>query len=105
MQKSQTSQKPQGLSNTQESAEANGKENYPLITREKIPNTPFWIIGYEEKGYHITWGRYRFNENPINTEEECYIWYHENLWEITTHMIAIGLANHEELHHGSNQPK
>lgn len=89
----------------QPSTETENKENSPLITREKIPNTPFWIVGNPEKGYKITWGKYTFNDEPLKTEDEGYVWYHENLWEITMHMIAIGLLNHEAIHHGTNQPK
>lgn len=31
----------------------------PLYEREQIINSPFWVIGNPDEGYHITMGKYK----------------------------------------------
>lgn len=90
MQNSVTNQKQEEQSNGHTSTEIDNKENSPLIEREKIPNTPFWIVGNEERGYKLTWGKYTFMDEPAKTMEDTYEWYVTHMWEITMHLIAIG---------------
>lgn len=92
MHDSQTQTKHMDISNTPKSAETKDKENYPLIEREQIENTPFWIVGNDEIGYKLTWGKFTFNDEPLKTKEECAEWFKVNQWTIILHMIAIGIA-------------
>lgn len=90
MQHSQTSHEQEQSWNTQNSVNTDNNSNSTLIEREKIPNTPFWIVGNTEIGYKLTWGKYTFMDEPAKTIDEAYIWYTEHPWEITMHLIAIG---------------
>lgn len=91
MQRSQTTTKQQASLNTQSSADTEGKENSPLLTREPIEKTPFWIVGNDEIGYKITWGKYSFNEQPLK-KEDVQTWWEHNQWKIILHLIAIGIG-------------
>lgn len=82
--------------NTQSPADTNDKENYPLLTREQIELTPFWIVGNKDLGYKITWGKYTFNDEPLTTIDEANGWYLTNMWTITLHLIAIGIQASKE---------
>lgn len=90
MQNIQTNKERMEQSNTQSHADTNDKENYPLLTREQIEQTPFWIVGTEEIGYKITWGKYTFNDEPL-PKNQIKQWYDDNQWTIILHMIAIGI--------------
>lgn len=81
------------------------KESYPLLTREPIEGTPFWITGNEEIGYKITWGKYNFNNEPLKSQEEAMQWLADHTWDIVLNLIAIGLKLYEETKDGSNLPK
>lgn len=90
MQHSKTTIKPKEQSSIQSSTDTNDKENYPLLTREQIEKTPFWIVGSEEIGYKITWGKYTFNDEPLK-KENVKTWWDDNQWQIILHVIAIGI--------------
>lgn len=96
MQNTKTKLEQREQLNTQSNADTNDKENYPLLTREQIEHSPFWIVGNKELGYKITWGKYTFNDQPFPTLDETISWYATHHWEITMQLIAIGFKIAEE---------
>lgn len=40
-----------------------------LIERYQIPGSPYWVIGDEEKGYYLRFGKYKFTENMQSIQE------------------------------------
>lgn len=99
MQNSQTQHGQGGSFNTQSEQETENKESYPLLTRNKIPNTEFYVVGNKDIGYKVTWGKYSFNDTPLETEEKAIQWSWENHWKIILHVVAIALIQHEDKHH------
>jgi len=93
MQNLQTSAKQEEKSNIQNSVETPNKENYHLIERIKIENTPFEITGNKEIGFKFTWGRFNLSEK-MQTEEEVIKWAEEHHWEITMSMVHIYIENY-----------
>lgn len=89
MKNTQHTREQQDLLNTQSATDTKDKESSPLLTREPIKKTPFWIIGNDELGYKITWGKYSFNDEPLK-KEEVKKWWDDNQWKIILHLIAIG---------------
>lgn len=92
MQNSQTQQKQKDVSNTQKYVDTNDKENYPLVERIPIDNTPFIIIGNLELGFKVTFGKYSFNDEPFKTIEETLEWFDLNQWTVIIHLIAVGVT-------------
>ena len=88
-----TEQKEQ--STTPSELDTKNTKNYPLLKRNPLNNTPFWIVGSDEIGYKLTWGKFSFNDEPLPTEGDLKKWYSEHKWDITLHLIAIGLASVE----------
>lgn len=43
--------------------------NSELMHREQIPNTPFWILGNQEKGYFLAIGKNKCTVNYPTIEE------------------------------------
>lgn len=86
---------------SQSGAETENSKNSPLMIREQIPNTPFYIVGTQETGYWITWGKFRFNEELIPDDPALDLadiaqeWILNHQWEITLHLIAIAMAANE----------
>lgn len=97
-------QKQKEQQNTHTNVDTDNSKNYPLLTRDQIPNTPFWIVGNEEKGYKLTWGKYTFTTEPHKTINEAVNWYETHPWEITMHLIAIGFKIADDALKGTNQP-
>ncbi|AXH73228.1 MAG: hypothetical protein [Microviridae sp.] len=65
----QTSKKMSEQLHTQLNTNETIKENsLPLIEREQIPGTPYWIIGNEEQGYFLQFGKYKLTENYSEKE-------------------------------------
>jgi len=81
-------------------ADQNNSKNYPLLTRDDIPYTPFKIVGNEELGYNIIFGRYKFNPEPLKTKTEAHEWFEHSTWDVIMHLIAIGITadKHDEKH-------
>lgn len=75
------------------SAETDNKENYPLIERITVENTPFNIVGNKEVGYKLTWGRFNLTDK-MKTEEEVRNWQLDNRWDITMKLIHIYVENY-----------
>lgn len=86
-------QQPQDISQSKEDTE--NSKSYPLLTREPLQKTPFWIVGSEEIGYKLTWGKFTFNDDALPTQNKVVEWYEENKWQIILHLIAIGIASIE----------
>lgn len=87
---------PQGQGeklNGPNSTDTNNKENYPLLERIEIKDTPFVITGNKEIGYKLTWGRFNLTDK-MNTEEEVLEWGEKHHWEITMGMVHIYIENY-----------
>lgn len=73
------------------------KPSKPLFEREQIPNTPFWIIGNPEVGYHITMGRYKITYSEMHADDIIQAmtiakgWLENNKWDVilTVALCAI----------------
>lgn len=95
MQPSQTTTKHAEQLSIQSSHETEKQPNYPLLTREPLETTPFWIVGSEETGYKLTWGKFTFNDEPLKTKLDVKMWYSDHMWDIVLHLIAIAQATIE----------
>jgi len=100
----QTMQKQKEQPITFTNVDTDNSKNYPLITRDQIPNTPFWIVGNEEQGYRIVWGKYTFTQEPHKSIDEAVVWFDTHQWEVTLHIVSIAMKIASDLEHGKNQP-
>ncbi|AXH76649.1 MAG: hypothetical protein [Microviridae sp.] len=91
MQNSQTKLKHQAISNVSSEPDTDNKENSRLLTREPIEKTPFYIVGNDEIGWKITWGKYALSE-IIEMRTEADRWLENNHWEATLQMIQIAFT-------------
>lgn len=105
MQNSKTSTEQREKLHGQNSTDPEIKESYPLLTRDEIQYTPFHVVGNEEIGYKVTWGKYNFMDEPVKTIEEAEKWLALHQWEVTMMLIAIGFKIAGEHEQGANQPK
>lgn len=111
--KSEKANMPNSTTYREQLAQSNGrtleenpiKESSPLLERLEFVDTPFHAVGNPEIGWKLTWGKYTFNDEPLKTLEELTDWYNKHTWEITLHLIAIGLISIEKTKDGSNQPQ
>lgn len=85
-----TSTKHSELLNTQTNAKKTNKENSSteLVKMEKIHGTPFTAVLRDEK-YYIIMGKYRMNEEPLNTMDEVYEFLENEMWNVMTAMMVI----------------
>lgn len=84
-----TETKHRELLNTQLNAdETLNKDSGELIHREKIENTPFYLVGTEEKGYFLTMGKYKLTENQPTKQQALNDLTNER-WNIVMRMSAI----------------
>lgn len=78
------------LLNTQTNAPNTPKEPSSeieqLIEREQISGSPFWIIGDQEKGYFLTFGKWQLTE-PYQTKLDVLNSLKENEYDIILKMI------------------
>lgn len=82
----------------------NAKENHSnnsdsisdLITASPIEDTPFTIVGSEEKGYFIAFGKYRVSE-PQETEELALTHFNGKPWSILINTITAIINLNKEL--------
>lgn len=65
----------------------NSSEDTQLIERENIKNTPFIVVGNEEKGYILTLGKFKLTEN-MPTKEEAIALLYTDKWHIILRMIT-----------------
>lgn len=69
-----------------------------VVTNEPIDNTPFRIIGNEEKGYWAAFGQYRIS--PIYKTELMIREYMENPyneWDILINTMCVITHTHKEI--------
>lgn len=88
--------KHQELLNIQTNADETNADNKKLISREQIPNSPFWMIYYpEEKQLQITMGKYLITPAPIEAEDiitainKAQYHLENNKWDI---MLTVALC-------------
>lgn len=86
-----TTTKQKDILNTQSNADQTHKENSskPLIERIPIDNTPFTLIGDQEKGYFIAMGNYKITDQILKNEEEANLMLKDKIYEIILNMIVI----------------
>lgn len=71
------------------------EHNTELLQRIKIQNAPFEVVGNEEIGYFIAFGKYKLTTN-YNTIEEAQQRIEYDKWEIMINLIII-IVNQTEL--------
>lgn len=74
----------------------NTTESQELIVREKIPNSPFTVVGNETVGYFITMGEYRLTEH-FETTEQASKQLEIDRWNIIARLIAATLDKYDTL--------
>lgn len=75
---------------TDMNAAKNHTNNSQLVSREEIDGTPFHIIGNEDVGYFLAFGRYKLTENQP-TKETVLLLVEAEKWNILANMIALML--------------
>lgn len=93
------------------------KEKLETLTGEKFPeptpqeqkriqlkNSPFWVIGNDNNGYHVVMGKWKLNKEPLDFAAElqendtapltdteitdmAHAWLHDNLYNTILAMI------------------
>lgn len=58
------------------------------ITRERIDDTPFWVVGDEKDGYMLTMGKYQLSERE-GTQEGAREIIKGRFWEILMKVVAL----------------
>jgi hypothetical protein len=73
------------------------KLNYgeEIIEKDRIPNTPFDVIGNTKLGYFIALGRFRISEK-IQEKYTAENYLEDHKWEITMNCISAALQGYEE---------
>jgi hypothetical protein len=64
----------------------NKNSNYKLVERETVPNSPFTLIKFEEKGWYITIAQNRLSEAYEN-KEEAIKYIEQKPWELIIKVI------------------
>lgn len=98
-----TNSKQRELLATQTTAENNHKENSPLIERQQIENTPFWIIGNKETGYNLVMGKWKLTTQPHKTKNDLKKWMNKNHWNLTLTMIICATNDLHTITEEENQ--
>jgi hypothetical protein len=73
----------------------------PLFHKEQIENSPFWIIGNEEKGFNITMGKYKITQEPQSTPLDALIWLEENKWDV---ILTVALCAYTDMKYKAEDP-
>lgn len=76
--------------NIQSNAENNPSKNSPLIERERVENTPFTLIHYNDQWF-LTMGDARITE-PTKTKESTLEKLETHKWEILFAMIISSVG-------------
>lgn len=82
-----TQYKQEDILNSQNSTEETHNQNSTLNEREKIEDTPFWVVKQEEKWF-ITLGEYRVSQIK-ESKDEALKTLEENKWDLVIHMVII----------------
>lgn len=64
------------------------QKNKPLIVRNEVKGTPFTYVR-QNKLWYVTLGKYRLNQEGLNTEEDCNTYLIENQWLIVAQLCQI----------------
>lgn len=65
--------------------------NEPLIEREQLEGTPFWMIKIQDQ-YNLIMGKYKLTDVPLKDKEEIFSYLQTNMYNIITRIVAI-IAN------------
>lgn len=78
------------MSHTTNNAENNHKENSSteLVERVKIPWTPFYLVGREDTGYFVTFGKYKLTETA-STKAEAIEHLERSKWDVTARLAGL----------------
>lgn len=68
----------------------------PIHERVQLPGTPFWIVGNQETGYHLTMGKYKLTQEPFKTKDDVQIWLLENQWNVTLSVALCAASDINE---------
>lgn len=64
------------------------------IQRLPVAGTPFWVIGSEEKKFHLTIGQYRLTKEPLELDDiNRYLETHQ--WELVIQLFGVLMENYE----------
>jgi hypothetical protein len=88
MSRSTTPEQPEQSNGTYSVNETPNKNSTETIHRHRIENTPFDVIGNEERGYFLAFGKYRITQ-PKPTIEETEKQLQENMWPIICDVMTI----------------
>lgn len=78
----------------------------PIWERAQIVNSPLWIVGNQEKGYHITMGKYKITKDPIEKGSQATLeqmaedWLYLHIWDV---ILTIALCASQDLINQSKQ--
>lgn len=95
------STKQRELLQSQLNADQANKESFSdekrehLIRKEQIENTPFWVVGNENTGYCLVFGKYKMTEY-VPTRAEAYELLETQKWDILC-KIVIGIINDKDM--------
>lgn len=67
-----------------------------LIEREQISGSPFWIIGDQEKGYFLTFGKWQLTER-YETKLDVLNSLHDNEYDIILKMVLCIIDPNNEI--------
>lgn len=72
----------------------NSSEEPPtqLVEREQLEGTPFWIIGNNEEGYFLAFGKFKMTER-YKTKDEVIEYLNSNEYNIIAQMILCTLEH------------
>lgn len=81
------------LSTLTSAEESQHRENLDteIVHREKLDDTPFYVIGNEEQGYFLAFGKFRLTE-PRETIDEAKNMLYDKMWDI---ILKLVLCSHE----------
>lgn len=80
-----------------ESGNDPNNKSYHLIHNEPVEDTPFRVVGNEERGYFLTWGKYRISEpQPTlqKAKDDVSKWQNWNM--VLTCCMAVAMQVIEE---------
>jgi hypothetical protein len=72
-----------------EKTNTNKQNSSKPIEYKKIKDTPFTIVITEEKHHTILIGKYRLNNQPLLSEEECEQYIEKEKWNIILTMAIM----------------
>lgn len=87
----------------------NSDLNTELVHREKVPGTPFEIVGNNDHGYFLALGKYRLSNHldleHTTLQEAAKHELKENGWNIITNLITLIIQLEKELQEDQQKTK